>query len=119
MAYNYPSACVGVPVDVRAEALYLRNEERDETTVCFITREDVVVPKGTVVRVPVDDLSASAARAIREHIQGGHPSTMDFQLKSKDFVEAVRTINAIIERDELRLQRIRAEAAAAKVRKVR
>ena len=33
--------------------------------------------------------------------------------------EAVRTINSIVEEDDLRLERLRAEAAAARVRKVR
>lgn len=119
MAYQYPSARVGVPVDVRAEALYLRNEEEGYTSVCFVTTEDVMVAKGTIVRVPVDGLSASAARAIREHIQCAHDTSLDFQLKSKEFVDAVRTINSIIEEDDLRAASLRAEAAAAKVRKAR
>ena len=119
MAFSYPSAHVGVPVDVRAEALYMRRGEDDETTVCFVTREDVVVPSGTFVRVPVARLSAPAARAVREHMQGGHATSMDFQLNSNKLVEAAQTINSIIAKDNLRQERIRAEAGAAKVQKVR
>lgn len=39
--------------------------------------------------------------------------------ESKEFAEAVQTINSIIEEDDIRLARLRAETAAAKVRKVR
>tara|TARA_Y100000389_G_scaffold203746_1_gene253274 strand:- start:1187 stop:1546 length:360 start_codon:yes stop_codon:yes gene_type:complete len=119
MAYYYPSARVGVPVHVRAEAIYLRNEGGDETVACFVTREEVVVPSGSIVRVPVDCLSVSAARAIWEHMQAQHAGCLNSQLKSKEFAEAMQTINSIIEEDDIRLARLQAETAAAKVRKVR
>ena len=119
MAFNYPSARVGVPVDVLAEALYLRKEEDGETSVCFVTREDVLVPKGTVVRVDVNALSASAARAIMQHLTGQLGTSMDFQLKKREFAEAARTIADIVEEDDARTKSLGLEAAAAKLRSVR
>ena len=119
MEYSYPSSEVEVPVRVRAEALYLRNEDREETTVCFVTREDVVVPRGTMVRVPVDRLTASAARAIQEHMNGSFASSLDFQLKNSSFLKAAERIKSIIEEDDLRNLLLRQQAASAKVRQVR
>ena len=119
MEYSYPSSEVEVPVRVRAEALYLRNEDSEETTACFVTREDVVVPRGTMVRVPVDRLTASAARAIQEHMNGSCATNLDFQLKNRSFLGAVQKIRAIIEEDDLRKLLLRQQAASAKVRRVR
>ena len=119
MEYNYPSATVGIPVDVLAEALYLRKGEDGIVSVCFITRDDVLVPKGVVVRVPVDDLSPSASRAILEHMHGRLGTSIDFQLKKREFKEAAATIASIVEHDDRRLHALRMEYAASKLRSVR
>lgn len=116
---SYPSSSVEIPVHVRAEARCFRKEENGETTVRFVTREDVVVPKGTAVTVPVAKLPASAARAIHEHMFGPYGSGMEFHLSSTQFGEAARTIAAIVEQDDSRALTHRCEAASAKVRRVR
>ena len=117
--YQYPRAVVQLPVHAEAEAIYMRTEEEGPATVCFIIRSDTLVPAGTSVRIPVDQLSGSAALAIQQQLQGAAGSNMSIDMPSSEFVEAVQKIGEIVKKHEARRVEEASAAAAAKLRKMR
>jgi hypothetical protein len=116
---SYPSGEVSIPIRVSADAIYMRKDTDGSTVVRFVTREDRVVPSCTVVTVPVEELSASAARSIGTNMVAGVGDGIHFDLRRADLVKAAAQIAAIIKEDDERQKCLRIEKASKRLRCVR